>query len=342
MKKNISRLKHFVKYHFIDISLFIIILVLTFAFSKVMLWVDLGLLVLFLIFKFYIGYVRRKVGIAFKNNNCHVFGFRRSGKDLATSNSIEWRFGRKYRKVLKKQFKGDKDACDSYFHEHPLYLSLTDYGYGGRVVNINEFALINKNTNDFVTYKEFIDGAPILCDKNDKYEGLDLFLSEAQLSLPNTEHNLLDKKYPWLPVFLALAGHLYNMNIIINSQEFDRPWVKLRNQQDAYIRTISTFPYRKGFIAKVSPYIPILRSYLITRLRIYEVRESAESNKLPFDAKSVTTELGKDLYVTSGQATKEQYDASFGKISEYFLFTKIKDIKYDTREYHKRVFGKKP
>ena len=71
-----------------------------------------------------------------------------------------------------------------------------------------------------VPYNDFKTPTKIMSfEKNDKklkhYEGLDLLLSEAQLSLPNTEHNILDKKYPWLPVFIALAGHLYNMNIII-------------------------------------------------------------------------------------------------------------------------------
>lgn len=329
-----------VRYYFVDIILYFILAILTLSFAKVMLWVDLALLVIYLIFTFYRLYTRSKIGSLMKNNNVHIFGYRRSGKDLATQNYIQWRFSKKYKKICRKLAKNGQDHI-SYFQNNPLYLSLTDYGYGGLVVDLKEFELIDVTTNKYITYDDFINGNSVLSRKNDKFEGLDLILSEAQLSLPNTEHNTLDKKYPWLPVFIALAGHLYNMNIIINSQEFERPWVKIRNQQDLYMRCLKTFPQRKGFISRVRPYIPFFRKYLITRVRVYETRESATTNKLAFDGKSLLTDISKDAYLTAGQSTKEVYEATNGKIREYYLFTNIDIIKYDTREYHQRIFGEK-
>lgn len=338
IKMKLLRLKARLSLYRVDIFLLILDVVLWFMFPKVLIWVNLGLLVLYLAFLAYKWWSTSQVGKVLKNNNVHIFGFRRTGKDLTTQNYIKWRFASKFKKIVKREKLLPQDY-KTYFNKYPLYLSLTDYGYGGKVVDIKEFELRNKISGKYVTYDDFINGYPIQCDKKAEYEGLDLIISEAQLGLPNTEHNTLDKRYPWLPVFIALAGHLYNMNIIINSQEFERPWIKIRNQQDFYVRAIKTFPYRKGFIARISPYLPFFRKYLITKVRIYEQRASAENNILPFNAKTIITESGKDVMLTSGQATKEQFIATNGVIRDYYLFTKIADIRYDTRVYHQTIFG---
>ena len=339
LKLHFKRLRSWFKYHALDITIIGLIIVLTLSYFNVMFWIDLGLLVIYLIFRIYIYYVQSKVSKYLGRNNVHVFGYRRSGKDLTLQNYVEKRYGKKYKKIIKKNNLKTEKEIYKYFKKHPLYLSLTNYGYGCKVVDIKEFELIDKKTGKYITYVDFINGNKVRAKKLKHYEGLDLILSEAQLSLPNTEHNILDKKYPWLPVFIALAGHLYNMNIIINSQEFNRPWVKLRNQQDLYIRSLKTIPYRKGFVARIVPYIPILRKYLITKIRIYEDKESAENNILPFNAKSIITDSTKDVIMSNAQATKEQFIATNGLIKEYWLFTKYEIIVYDSREYHKRIFG---
>lgn len=276
-----------------------------------------------------------------KDFNLLIFGYRRSGKDLSTQKFIAMRYGRKYKKICKKmKFKSLLEE-EIYFEDNPLYLTLYNYGYGGKVVSINEFELLNKETGQHVSYKEFIEGATILCDKKTQYEGLDFFLGEAHLSLPNTEHNTLDKVYKWLPVFISLSGHLYNMNVIINSQEFGRSWVKIRNQQDRYVKTLKTFPRGRSWIARNRRFFPFINKNIYTRLRIYEEYQSADNNVLPFKGASITTEATKPLYLTAGQATKEQYNAMNGRIIDIWIKTPLEVIKYDSRFFHVRIFNDK-
>lgn len=323
--------------------------------------------------------------------NVHVFGYRRKGKDLLTQLAIVKRFRRPYNCVIRRKiypsyitylakahfednqpievpsrrvfiYHPDEESqkfIDEYFNLHPLYLSNINYGYGARVIDLNELKLYDLNSFDHVkdpirpgvilkryhllTYKDIIDGSykKMNIPKNEMFEGLDLYLSDVQLGLPNTEFNTLDKLYPWLPVFFALSGHLYNMNIIINSQEFDRPWSKLRGQQDLYIRAVKTIPVNKSFIQRrVWSWLPFVHKYLFVSLRIYEERQSAENNTLPFSAKGILNEGFKDIQLSPGQATKEQYEATYGMIREFVIFIKQDTIKYDTRIFHKYLFNK--
>lgn len=341
-KTFISGVKQFfnkLKYYPIEIIYSIITLYFLVAGkSGVVLILLLVVVVANLIHFLYFTYTRRKVGSYLKNNNVHLFGFRRKGKDLTIQNYIAWRFAKTYKKIIKKKKLDSQAEINAYFNKNPLYLSLYDYGYGCKVVNLKEFELKN-NDGSLVSYADFINGKPITAKKIKDYEGLDLIIGEAQLGLPNTEHNMLDKKYPWLPVFIALSGHLYNMNIIINSQELQRPWVKLRKQQDIYMRAIKTIPINKTFFKKVVPYLPFFRKYLYTKVRVYEEIQSAENNTLPFKAVGVVNEAGKTVYLTSGQATKEQFEATNGVIKDYYIATPYSCIRYDTRVHHETVFG---
>ncbi|CAA41651.1 unnamed protein product [Acholeplasma phage MV-L51] len=168
-----------------------------------------------------------------------------------------------------------------------------------------------------------------------KYEGLDLFLSDVQTALPKQTSFT-----HWLPVFFGLAGQLYNMLIIINSQEFERPWVKLRGQQDKYYRAIKTTPFNKSFIQKyVWNEIPILKNYIFIKIRSYSELQSAQQNVLPFNAIGLINEGSKHLVLTAGQATKEQFEATYGEIKERTIVINKKHIMYDSRIFHKYFYG---
>lgn len=342
MVKRKTRFKQFLnksKYYTIDILFFSVLIILSFMYPNVLIWVWLVLGVATLIYILYFAYTKSKVGGYLKNNNVHMFGYRRKGKDLIIQSYIIWRFKKRYDKIIKKnKLKNDNDIKE-YFNEKPLYLSLYDYGYGCKIVDIKEFELKHDN-GSFVTYNDFIQGKSFTAKKLDHYEGLDLILGEAQLGLPNTEHNTLDKYYPWLPVFIALSGHLYNMNIIINSQEYSRVWIKLRGQQDTYMRAIKTLPVNKTWFSRIYKYLPFFRKNLYTKVRIFEEQQAAENNTLPFKAIGAVNEAGKTIYLTSGQATKEQFEATNGVIVDYWIKTKRNDIRYDTRIFHFRLFNK--
>lgn len=285
--------------------------------------------------------------------NVHIWGAKRRGKDLTTQLAIKRRFKRTYDKRIKELKKSIKNwqeltheqqqaSINIYFYHNPLYLSNVNYGYGGLVIDIKELEIINKKTGKPVLYSDIIDGSykDMEFEKIDKYEGLDFFLSDVQTGLPNTEHNQLDKLYPWLPVFFALAGQLYNMLIIINSQEFERPWVKLRGQQDKYYRAIKTIPFNKSFVQKyIWNEIPILKNYIFIKVRAYTELQSAQQNMLPFNAMGLVNEGSKHLVLTSGQATKEQFEATYGEIKERTICINKKHIKYDSRIFHQYFYG---
>ncbi len=284
--------------------------------------------------------------------NTHTFGFKRRGKDLSTQLEIIKRFKRKYNKTKKellhiiKKFNIDIsiDELEKFhYYYKPNYLSNVDYGYGGRIIELKELELVDNRTGKFLTYEDIIDGSfkTMQFTKIQEFEGVDLKLSDVQVGLPNTEGNKLDKFYPWLGPFIALCGQLYNMIVEINSQEFDRPWIKIRNQQDYYIQALKTFPVNKGIIQKFAPYLPYLNKWLFIRIRIYEKRQAAEAGMIEWRAPGLINEGAKAVYLTSGQATKEEYESTNGKIKKRWLAVKIKDLKYDSRIYHEYVFNEK-
>lgn len=291
---------------------------------------------------FYIIYIVVKMVFWFNNNfisnqfrlyYVHIFGYKRRGKDLTMQLSVIKRFKKKYQKYKRK----NKN------NEPIFYLSNVDFGYGCRVIDLEELKLYDLKTGKMLTYSDIIDGSykNMTFKKNELFEGLDLYISDAQLGLPNTEHNLLDKYYPWLAPFIALAGQLYNMNVHVNTQEYNRLWIKIRGQQDIYIRALKTFPMNKSFSQRIHKKIPIINNYLFVRVRYYQEQQAAEQNLLPFSAFAAVNEMTKHLYLSAGQATKEQYEAMHGVIKNKWIVVKIKDLKYDSRIFHEYIFGYK-
>lgn len=340
ISKRFKKALSWLKYHILDIIIVCSLIVLNFAYPNVLIWVDLVIGVLVLIFVIWQLFTKWSFYGKVRKSSVHFFGHKGTGKDMTIQSYISYRFKHKYLRILKrKKLKNEKDI-NAYFHKHPLYLSTINYGFGCRIVSIDEFTLFNKKSGKVLTYQDFIDNVPIRCKKFPLYEGLDLILPEAQLYLPNTEFNTLDKKYPWLPVFIALSRHLYNMNILINSQEYIRPWVKIRGQQDFYVRALCTYGSGR-FMRLISPYLPFFRSHLIVKVRTFEEQKSAENNMLPFEGKGAINEISKNAYISSGQATKEVYEASNGVIRDVYLLVKKKDIVYDSRYFHKVIFGSK-
>lgn len=347
------------------ISLFLIILLAIFSWLKYIYIIGIVILLICII---KIWFNNMFVSNVYKLYNVHTFGKKRRGKDLTTQMTIKKKYGSKYKKICKKNKLKTEEEKEKYFNEKPLYLTNVDYGYGGKIINLTDLKLYDLNKGKWcyrkkeksrelefvyykyqnlkdreITYEDIISGSykNMKIRKIDMFEGLDLYLSDAQLYLPNTEHNELDREFPWLPVFIALAGQLYNMLISLNTQEYNRLWVKLRGQQDAYIRALKTYPVNKSFMQKIWKYLPILNKFLFMKIRYFEEQQSAENNILPFSAKGLLNEASKGIVLSAGQATKEQFEATYGVIKDKWLMVKIKDIKYDTRIFHEYIFGYK-
>ncbi len=222
----------------------------------------------------------------FARCNILVFGAKGTGKDLL------------FNKAIKKRKKE--------------YLSNIDYG--GKFEEV-ELASVSLGDNSF---ENFIDGNIKIVNKNNNWEGKDIYFSDLGVYTPSHEDNRLNKLYKSLPIYAALQRHLYRSNFHGNSQAIIRTWKKLREQGDGYFRTRSTFKL---------PFLPVL----ITRAIYYSEYDSAEKCLLPMKMRGLSNDANRALI--------EQHRATHGVIKEVWFATNIKRLKYDTYYFHKKVFG---
>lgn len=191
------------------------------------------------------------------------------------------------------------------------------------------------NSIEPLTIDNFINGITNYIPKVEKFEGRNVYLDDINVYLPNWADSQLKKKYPSLPPMLAINRHLYNAYCIITTQDRERPYKILKElQSDFSIKAVKSYGW--GFIWNC---LPILNKLVYTKY-IYHELPSA-SDKLPFNGKGVINETVKGGYLTSGQATKEVYKAENGIIRYGRLLQLKKHIKYDTRFFHRVVYGKK-
>lgn len=203
------------------------------------------------------------------------------------------------------------------------------YGDAELLTNIADYL----NSIDPLTINDFINGTIKHIPKKQYFEGRNIYLDDINVYLPNWSDSELKKKYPSLPLLLAINRHLYNAHCIITTQDRERPYKILKElQSDFSIKAIDTKGF--GFIWNS---IPILRYYVTTKYIYHELPKSADM--LPFKALGVINEGAKHGYLTSGQATKEVYEATNGVIKYGRCIQLKKHIRYDTRYFHNIVFG---
>lgn len=111
------------------------------------------------------------------------------------------------------------------------YVSNLDYT-NGKGYNELDFDKINAGRN---TWENLLKGDPYY------YEypypmGSDIYLSDAGIYLPAQYCSELNKRYPYLPTYMALSRQVSHNNFHFNSQNLNRVWDKIREQSDIYIR----------------------------------------------------------------------------------------------------------
>lgn len=190
----------------------------------------------------------------------------------------------------------------------------SNINYGGMYHNIN----INEITTEPNTYEEFINGKITTINKEDEREQADIYISDCGIFLPSQYDNLLSNKYKSLPIYYALSRHLYAENIHFNTQALNRVWIKLREQADYYILC-------KG-VKK------IFNIGFIIECRSYDNYEAAVNKKLP---------IKKRLMNGYSKAENDIYMYENGDIRDYKVFIFKKNIHYDTRAFHMKLFNKK-
>lgn len=165
------------------------------------------------------------------------------------------------------------------------------------------------------TYENLIENN-ITCVNKTLMENTDYYISDGGIYLASQYSSQLCKKYPSLPVFYALSRQLYQMNIHINTQYLGRVWDKLREQADSYFKLCGS--------KKIG-------NYIVSEYIYYDTYKSAMSELQPF-------EIG--FFASSEERARlKEFEAKNGIIKRYQIIQKIKNIHYDTREFHKKIFG---
>lgn len=174
------------------------------------------------------------------------------------------------------------------------------------------------------TYVNFINGKVSIIDKKAfsksigvNLEGVDVYLSDGGVILPSQMDSVLHKTFPSLPITYALTGHLYNNNIHINTQNLERVWKAVREQADYFVRI------RKRWI---------IGGIFVIFTTEYDNYNSAFLNLRP---------LKKRMLNQFSSAEYDKFNATYGFIKDGFVIIRKKDLHYDTRAYHKIIFGKK-
>lgn len=150
-------------------------------------------------------------------------------------------------------------------------------------------------------------------------ENTDMYISDGGIYLPSQYSQQLIKLYPSLPIFYAVSRHLGNMNIHINTQFLGRVWDKLREQADGYFKIMGTHKTIFG--------------NLITEIIYYDTYKSAMSELLPYKKALFTSNEDK--------ATYNEFVAKNGEIHRYWIKQKCKNVKYDSRYFHKVFYNKR-
>ena len=221
----------------------------------------------------------------FKNGNTLVYGKKRQGKDLFFQNIIRAR-------------------------KEPYF---SNFSYGGKWNKI-ELSELSVEPN---TYDDLINGTITKVDKNHKLEGKDIYIQDGGNYLPSQYHDKLIKRYPSMPIFYSVQGHLYNNRTHVNyNGSYTRLWDKLREQADEFFFVLGSVNLIIG---------------RLTRVRYYELEESAKQ-RLPKFSKH---------FIEGGnvKAQRLSYNALHGQIKEMWVYLPKRNIKYDHRAFQTIFFN---
>lgn len=198
------------------------------------------------------------------------------------------------------------------------YYATIPYGGDYSPITVKELT-VEPNTHDYMVLDQIVQ-----IKKDHNREGVDCYISDGGIYLPSHLDTQLTKAYPSFPIYYALSRHLYNSNIHINTQALNRIWVKLREQADHYFMA-------RGVIK--------IFGLLFIKVRYYSEYSSAEQHKLPM-AKDVTFQnLG--FGNKFNRALKLQFEAENGIIKDFICCIRVKNVHYDTRVFHEKIFGMK-
>lgn len=114
------------------------------------------------------------------------------------------------------------------------YISNVYYGHEDRWI---DFFPLRQMTLGGNTSEHFISGR-VRPYKYPYEDGIDYYISDAQLYFPSQDYARLNNDYPQLPLFEALSRHVGACNVHCNTQNLNRIWDKFREQSDTYLMCV--------------------------------------------------------------------------------------------------------
>ena len=197
-----------------------------------------------------------------------------------------------------------------------IHAATIPYTAQTKVRPISFYSLHNNGIKNFISGK-FNTEAKHFVEKEDFY------ISDCGTSLPAQYNNELNKEYPTFPIVYALSRHLGDFNIHANTQNFNRIWDKLREQAEYYIYA------NRAYV--------IFHKIAIQSITLYTRYQSAVDGIQPYKVKRRFFGLKPAAPEDYSRAT--EYNAKYGTIRTYVFWHILPKIHYDTRIFHKKIFG---
>lgn len=191
------------------------------------------------------------------------------------------------------------------------YLSTTEFFHKGEtIISVSDINLYPNTPLDILKgdFKKVNGGW------NPKFEGSPVFLDDCGIYLPNYMDTQLKKLYPSLPVAYALWRHCYNAPIHINSQDPQRVWKPLREQQEMWI-------YCRG----AKSFGP----WLFVKATIYDKESSAIARMSP---------MRSFLFNKFNKAELNKFEAENGYIKDIMFCCLKKNHKFNSRYFLPRLY----
>lgn len=215
-------------------------------------------------------------------------------------------------------------------HEKNKPLGNIDFGYNEIVSPFDYYEHIRPNDA-----RAMINNQLTIVEKKHEYEKRSYYFDDTNAYAPNTEDAYLKKHYTAMSLFILIQRHLYGSYSVLNAQSLERMYKNLRELQlDGYIKSLGVRGWG-WFWNKM----PIIRKYARIKVRYYSQYQSALNGKLPFEKLGIINATVGGLYTTTPDALKKMYEAENGIIKDFAIWLRKDKIKYDTREYHKHIFG---
>lgn len=188
------------------------------------------------------------------------------------------------------------------------YLSNTDFKH--KKQQIIKPAEISVKPN---TWADILEGKIVKIDRKD-FENKPVYLDDAGIYFPNFADSLLKRLYDCMPPAFAIWRHLYNAPIHINSQDVNRVWKLLKEQQNGAIQCRKTW--------RLGPFAIIHCTY-------YSNLESAAKELLP---------MKENIFNKYNKAELNLYNANNGMIKDFVIFAPTWRNKYDSRYFRTKFF----